>query len=187
LIRVLANLAGFQAAWWAAVLGAGAGLPWAGPAAGIPLLALHLGVADRSPEERALVLRGLLAGAVLETLNAASGVLVHRDLPPGFPLPPAWIVLLWPLFAATLRHSTGWVRGRRLVGAALGAAAGPLCCLAGERFGAIRIGEDRALALAALAAGWAATTALLVPPRVSRGAASSTGACRPGPGDPRGP
>jgi hypothetical protein len=50
--------------------------------------------------------------------------------------------------AATLRHSLGWLRGRWLVGAVLGAVGGPLAYLGGESLGALILNGNLAIAAA---------------------------------------
>ena len=62
---------------------------------------------------------------------------------------PVWMVALWVAFAATLRHSLGWLRGRWLLGAVLGAIGGPLAYLSGQALGAVALhGEAGVLAVA---------------------------------------
>ena len=76
-------------------------------------------------------------------------------------LAPYWIVTMWMLFATTLNSSMRWLKGRRLLAAVLGAVAGPLSYLAGQRLGGMEFVEPRA-ALAFLAVGWAAVMPLVV-------------------------
>jgi hypothetical protein len=162
--RIVADFAGFQAAWWAAVLGAARGIGWAGPAAAAAYLALHLGALDRSAAARRRVLAATAAGALLETANLALGVTAFARTPFGLPIAPAWMVGLWAAFGATAGLSLGWMRGRYALAALLGAVAGPLSFAGGERLGALTLGG--APALAALAGEWAVAMVLLArPPR----------------------
>ena len=62
-----------------------------------------------------------------------------------------WMVGLWVGFAATLRHSFRLVLGRPLVAALLGASGGPFSYFAGERLGALSLGEG---ALFAVSVEW---------------------------------
>jgi hypothetical protein len=160
--RALADFAGFQVAWWAAVLGAARGIGWAGPAAAGAYLALHLGVLDRSAAARRRVLLAAGAGAVLETLNLALGVTAFDATPLGLPIPPPWMPGLWAAFGATAGLSLGWMRGRYVLAAILGAVAGPLSFAGGERLGALRLGGTAALAV--LAVEWAVAMVLLARP-----------------------
>lgn len=68
------------------------------------------------------------------------------------PWPPLWLVCLWLLFATTLNHSLRWLSQRWLLAAALGAIAGPLSYLAGERLGALSLNHAM---LPLLAFAWA--------------------------------
>ena len=58
------------------------------------------------------------------------------------PWPPLWLVAIWLLFATTLNQSLRWLQHRYLLAAILGAIAGPLSYLAGERLGALQIDHD---------------------------------------------
>lgn len=53
--KKLINIVLSQAAWFAAVLGAAKGMPWLGPLALLPVLAVHLALADNRPGELMLL------------------------------------------------------------------------------------------------------------------------------------
>jgi hypothetical protein len=167
LTRALLNAAGFQGAWWATILSAAAGRPHLAAAASALPLALHLGFVDRSAAERRLVLAAGLVGAALETANALLGFTRFEPPPFGLPLPPAWLLLQWAVFGAVLRHSLGWIRGRFLLAAALGAVAAPLSYAGGERLGALSLGGTPALAAVAAEYAVAMPLLLLVERRLS--------------------
>ena len=52
-------------------------------------------------------------------------------------LVPPWICALWLAVGMLPRFSLGWLRGRPLLAAVLGAAGGPLSFLAGEKMGVV--------------------------------------------------
>lgn len=68
------------------------------------------------------------------------------------PWPPLWMLCMWLLFATTLNHSMRWLADRWWLASLLGAIAGPLSYLAGERLGAVSVNHDR---LPILALAWA--------------------------------
>lgn len=174
--QFLFNFAAFQACWFANVLGAAGGLPWLGPLLTAMWLAAHL----RALGSGAAVEGWVLLGAALLGWLADSGLVLAGlvSFPEASRLggpSPLWMLALWLGFAATLRHALGWLRGRYLAGAVLGAVGGPLAYLAGDALGAIRL--DRAVALAVVAAQFAvATPALLALARVAERAAAGRGA-----------
>ena len=145
-----------QAAWFAAVVGAARGLPWAGPAAVAAVLALRLvWTADRRAEI-AFAAAAAAGGFALDTALTAAGL--YAPAPYLLPLPwsAPWMVSLWVNFAATLNGPLRSLRGRYGLAAVLGAVGGPAAYAAGERLGAVTFGEPRVLCLAALAGVWAA-------------------------------
>jgi len=158
--RILVNAVAFQAGWFACVLSAARGWPWAGAGVAVAIVGLHLLRAARPLEELKLVGIALSIGVVwdsalasLGSLRFTSGVLVDGIAPP-------WILAMWALFATTLNVSLAWLKCRAVVAAILGAVAGPLSYWAGARLGAVEI-LARVPALLALAIGWAVITPLL--------------------------
>ena len=151
-----------QAAWFAAVVGAARGHPWAGPAAVAAVLALRVAwTADRRAEV-AFAAAAAAGGFALDTALTAAGL--YAPAPYLLPLPwsAPWMVSLWVNFAATLNGPLRSLRGRYGLAALLGAVGGPAAYAAGERLGAVTFGDTRALSFAALSAAWAlAVPALL--------------------------
>jgi len=128
------NALGFQAVWWACVLGAGAGAGWAGPLALAAFAALHLRLTPTPARDLRLLAAALLLGLVVDGMLGASGLLAYAlDNGPRV-LAPMWNLALWAGFALILTHSMAFF-ARRPLAAAFGLFGGP--------------------ALAAVGAGWA--------------------------------
>jgi len=159
--RNLLNVALFQGAWFAAVLGAAGGRPWLGPAAVALVLAIHLALTDDRPGETKLLLTAGILGFLYDTALVAAGAFlpVQHLLPR--PFSPPWMVSLWLNFAATLNVSLAWLRGRYLLAALFGAVGGPLAYYSGARLGATEALPTTG-AILMLAAGWGIMTPLLV-------------------------
>lgn len=150
----------WQGARFAAVIGAGRGLLWAGPLALLPVIALHVWRHHREPGRGltapvAILAIGLLADLVL--IHGAGMRIADGDGWSASPQP--WMAGLWILLATGLTASLGWLRGRPWLAVPLGAASGPLAYLAGERLGAIALPEGW-WPIVAIAAVWAATLPL---------------------------
>ena len=158
---VLVNFAGFQLGWFACVLGATHGLPWAGTGIALAIVAWHLARAPRPRAELALVLIAACVGALWDSglsalgwIGYPNGVLIEGTAP-------YWIVAMWMLFATTLGVSLAWLGRNLALAAAFGALGGPLAYLGGAKLGALTfIAQDAALA--ALALGWAVLTPTLL-------------------------
>jgi hypothetical protein len=160
-MNLVVNFVAFQLGWFACVLGAANGLPWAGPLVVLGVVALHLARALRPLPELRLVGLAMALGLVVDSLLLATGWLSY---PAGLWLPgmaPYWIVAMWALFATTLNVSMGWLRGRPLLAVLMGAIGGPLSYLAGEKLGGIELTAPVA-ALSALAFAWAVAMPLLM-------------------------
>jgi len=159
--RKLLNAALFQAAWFAAVLGAAKGMPWLGPLAMLPVLALHLALAENRPGEiKLLVVAGML-GFLFDTALVTAGVFLPVPYLLPRPLSPPWMVALWLNFAATLNVSLAWLKGRYLLAALFGAVGGPLAYYGGARMGATEALPTMSGILILMAA-WGGMTPLLV-------------------------
>ena len=158
---VAINFIAFQLGWFACVLGAAHGHPWAGTGVALAIVAWHLGRASAPRPELVLILSAAGIGALWDSAIAAlgwvhypSGVLIAGTAP-------HWIVALWMLFATTLNVSLGWLKRSMPLAAIFGAIGGPLAYLGGAKLGAMEWVEQGA-ALAALALGWAVLTPLLL-------------------------
>ena len=159
--RKVINVVLFQAAWFAAVLGAARGMFWLGPLAMIPTLAIHLLLQNNRRGEMKLLLAAGLLGLVFDTTFVAGGV--FTPLQHLFPRPfsPPWMIGLWVNFAATLNVSMAWLRGRYLLAALFGAIGGPLAYYSGAKIGATE-SLPTMTGMLLLAIGWGCITPLLV-------------------------
>lgn len=154
------DIVGYQAVWFAAVIGAGAGVAWPGVVAGIVFLAWHLGIAPRPRRVLALAAAGVAVGTVFDGVLAGSGRLAYA-VPDGLPAP-AWLLAIWASFALTLTCSFAPLQGRLVLASVVGAIGGPLAYLSASRgFGAVEFIAPAPQALLALAAGWAIALPML--------------------------
>lgn len=159
--RKLLNIILFQAAWFAAVLGAARGHEWCGPLAVALVLSVHFVlIADRLGELTLMLAAGTI-GFCFDTALSTAGIVVPRGHLLPYPLSQPWMVSLWLNFAATLNVSLEWLKGRYLPAAIFGAVGG-----AGSYYGGARLGATLALpdaeGIIILAAGWGVMTPFLV-------------------------
>jgi hypothetical protein len=152
----------WQIAWFAAVIGAGHGLLWLGPASLLPVLVLHAG-RHRGEHDRSLAAPAaiLVVGVVVDSiLVQATGMRIAG--PDGWSAwPQPWMIGLWVLLATALPASLAWLSGRPLLGAISGVIAGPLAYLGGVRLGALALPEGW-WPVAAIALAWAVALPLAV-------------------------
>lgn len=161
LTRKAINVALFQAAWFAAVLGAARGMFWLGPLAMVPTLVVHLALRDDRKGEVKLLLAASLLGLVFDTAFVAGGVFLPLQHLFPRPISPPWMICLWLNFAATLNVSMSWLRGRYLLAALFGAVGGPLAYYSGAKLGATET-LPTTTGMLLLALGWGLMTPLLV-------------------------
>jgi hypothetical protein len=160
-IGLVASLIAFEGAWFACVLGAADGRPWAGTLVAVAVVAGFVSLSAKPRVDAKLVALAVSIGLLWDSAMAQSGWISYAQ--PG-PLPsfaPAWILALWALFAVLLREPMRWLHARLSWAALLGAIGGPLSYTAAARLGAIGL-QKPARALVALAIGWAAITPLLL-------------------------
>lgn len=158
---LLANVIAFQLGWFACVLGAAWGLPWAGTGIALAIVGWHLTRAIRPRAELALVLIAAGIGALWDSLLPALGWIAYPNGVLIAGTAPHWMVALWILFATTLNVSLAWLKGNLWLAAGFGAVGGPLAYFGGAQLGALAFVEPTA-ALVALAIGWALLTPALV-------------------------
>ena len=154
----LVNFAVFQAAWFAAVLGAAHQMALWGTMAVLAAFAWHLTVSARPAEEAKLFGLVCLIGFVIETGNALLGHVAYPSGQPVATLAPYWMVALWGLLAITLNVTMRWMKGRYLFAALLGAVAGPASFVSG-----VKLGGAQFIAITPALVTMACTWALLMP------------------------
>jgi hypothetical protein len=161
-MRLLGNLVAFQAGWFACVLGAANGRYLLGPAVVAAGVALHLALSEDRRGQALLLAAAAVLGLLVETVLSAIGATAPaRDAIPS-PLPPLWLIALWPNFAAALPVSLRFLRGKTALSAVLGAVAGPGAYYGGARLGALSFPGGDGFGLALLAVVWAVSVPLLV-------------------------
>jgi hypothetical protein len=158
LSAVIGNFVLFQILWFAAVLGAAAGMAWPAPVALVALLGWTRISGGSVRADLRLVLIGLATGMVFEILLLASG-LIRYELQWWSFWPPIWILCLWAGFAQSFLYSMAWMRNRLWLAAAFGAVGAMLSLYAGLRFGAAEALLGMVPLLVTYGIGWA----LLVP------------------------
>ncbi len=157
----LANFIVFQAAWFAAVLGAAHRIPLWGTACVVAAIGWHLGVSARPALEARLVGIVGLIGFVVETAIVWQGHVRYPSDQPDAGLAPYWMVALWGLLAITLNVTLRWLKRRPVLAAVLGAIAGPASFASGVRLGGAQFIATTP-ALLTLAASWALLMPLLM-------------------------
>jgi hypothetical protein len=161
-MRLLGNLVAFQAGWFACVLGAANGRYLLGPAVVAAGVALHLALSEDRRGQALLLAAAAVLGLLVETaLSAIGATAPARDAIPS-PLPPLWLIALWPNFGAALPVSLRFLRGKTALSAVLGAVAGPGAYYGGARLGALSFPGGDGFGLALLAVVWAVSVPLLV-------------------------
>jgi hypothetical protein len=159
--RIL-NFLCFQAGWFACAFGAARGLPVAGPMVVGTLLILQLPLVPAPRRQIRFIFLGMVMGWLLDSALMNAGVLSFGQHGIVFRMCPAWMAALWANFAGTLHLCLSWLRGRYGLACTLGACGGPLAYYAGQRLGAMRLGDNLAMSLAVIAIEWGLVTPALV-------------------------
>lgn len=150
----LINLALYQTGWFAMVLGAARGYPWAGAAAGLTLLTCHLLlVRERKPEILTVIFIGIL-GTLADSIQAHAGVFVFESGYWSYRVVPLWLTVMWMQFATLFHFALEWLSGRYLLSAVLGALGGPAAFWTGERLGGVIFPMGNLHSLLILATAW---------------------------------
>lgn len=150
----LLNFGLYQTGWFIMVLGAARGHPWAGSAAGLALVAVHLLLArERGPELMTILMIGVL-GTIVDSAQAFAGVFVFESGYWNYWFVPLWLTVMWMQFATLFHFILTWLNRRYLLAAVLGAVGGPFAYLTGERLGAVIFPMGTAHSLLFLAVVW---------------------------------
>jgi len=164
-MNTLINILLFQIGWFACVLGAAYGFPFAGTGVALTIATLHVLRANRPRQELKLILVSASIGTVWDSVVASTGLITYPNGVLVAGTAPIWIAALWVIFATTINVSLRWLHNRYLLGAIFGAVGGPLAYLAGAKLGALVL-LDTTWALGLQAVGWAVLMPLLL--RIAR-------------------
>lgn len=157
------NLVAFQAAWVGCAAGAAQGSSEPGLLACAICLALHFASSGRRRSDAIAVVAAGCAGALVESLLAATGLVRYGAPWPTAALAPVWIVGLWMAFGTTLKtidDMIGWLAAYQK--GLLGAAFAALSYFAAARVGALTFPEPMWLSLGVIAVSWAFALPLLL-------------------------
>lgn len=158
--RIFLNVGLFQIGWWACVLLAANNRAMQAALALAAMVAIQILIHVSPVRSLLLALVCLSLGALIESILAAAHVTAYRNAGFMLGLAPAWMAGLWALLSTTLDVSLRWLRGRWLLGFALGAAAGALSYAGGARLGALTL--PRGYSLWVIAAVWGLALPLLI-------------------------
>jgi Protein of unknown function (DUF2878) len=160
-LRLVVNVAAYQCAWFACVLGAAAQRPALGLAVVLAAVLWHLYCARLPGRELRLIAIAVLCGLTFESVLVASGWVRMEPAVLVGSFTPLWMVALWAAFATTLNVSLRNLRSRYLLATVLAGLGAPLAYFAGASLGALQWVNATA-ALLLIAAGWALMTPLLM-------------------------
>ena len=160
-MRKVINFIAFQAAWFAAVLGAAHGMPWLGVVAVPAALALHLMLSPDWRPELLLAIAAAGTGFVFDSILIALGMFSPVAYIFPAPFSSLWMVMLWVNLGTTLNVSMAWLRGRHVLAALFGAVGGPMAYYSGAKLGAMTA-IPPVNALLAIGVAWAFAFPLLL-------------------------
>jgi hypothetical protein len=147
---VAINLTLFKLGWLAVVFTAAAGMAEVGVATVALVAVVHLVRAKSVSNELSLLIIAGLIGLAWETLLVQTNMLGYPASDAG--VAPYWIVAMWVLFATTLNVGMKWLRKNLFLAALAGAIGGPLSFIAGQKVGAVELGDYSVLVIGI---GWA--------------------------------
>lgn len=160
-VPIIANFLLFQTVWLVTVIAASRDLTWPGVAALCFFLLAHAALSASARGDYVLCAALVVVGVVVEGINGASGLIVHRDALGGGALPPVWMLVLWCNLALILNNSVAWIQGRPWIAALLGGIGGAASYLGGIALGAAEFGTSTQTGLLIVGATWAVLTPLL--------------------------
>jgi hypothetical protein len=84
----------------------------------------------------------IIAGTGLDSIFATTGLLSYKGGYPGVHwLAPLWITALWGGFAATLNHSLGWMRRKKVLAAILAGLMSPFSYHGAGKLGVVEFAK----------------------------------------------
>ena len=156
------SLVGYQAVWFAAVIGAGHGMAWPGVASMLVYAVVQLTCSRNWRTDLTLMAAAVLFGFLLDGTLIRSGLASYAAGWPSVAVAPAWILALWVAFALTFSQSLHYLQRRLWLAALLGLVGGPLAYIGAARgWHVVNFADPTWRSLLVLAIGWALATPAL--------------------------
>jgi hypothetical protein len=156
------SLLGYQAVWFAAVIGAAHGVAWPCIAGFVVYAAIQLRFGRNIRVDLSLAATAVVLGFLLDGGLIRSGLATYATPWPSPAFAPAWILALWAAFAMTFTQSLSWLQNRLWLSVMLGVIGGPMADLGAARaWGVVQFTAPTWPGLLWLGAGWALATPLL--------------------------
>lgn len=160
--KIIVNFVGFQVGWLATVSSAAAGMAWIGMFVVAMLVALHLALHARPAQELLLIAGAIFVGTTGDSIHVLIGAVDFKGTALISGMCPVWITALWINFAITLNVSLGFLQGRYLLAALLGAISGPMAYWAGAGIGALTLSDSLVFSFSAISVEYAVAVPLLL-------------------------
>ena len=104
----------------------------------LALLVLHVASSqNRFAEASVIILVGIVGGTV-ELINSSFDVYEYSTAPFHFALLPTWVVTIWFVIGATIRHTFRWLSSRLVIAGVMGIMLGSLTYFIASKLGVIR-------------------------------------------------
>ena len=161
-VNNLINLILFQSVWFATILGIAQGTIMPGVIGLSLFVGVHLLTFESAKIDLALAALAILIGCIVETAVIQAGLIVYMHNLPFEGVAPAWILILWANLALTLNGCLGWLKGRYLLAAVLGATGAPLSYFGGIKLGAAATDSPLGIVLLTYALIYLVITPLLL-------------------------
>lgn len=105
----------------------------------LALLVLHVASSqDQFAEASVIILVGIVGGAI-ELINTTLGLYAYSTATFNYALLPTWIVTIWFVIGATVRHTFRWLSSRPAVASIMGIMLGSLTYFVASRLGVIQL------------------------------------------------
>ena len=160
-MALLVNFIGFQVGWFACVLGAAHDKELLGMIIALGIVIYHVVSQANLINELKLVSSAVVIGLFWETWVLNLNILEYPSHIANAFWAPAWLIMMWALFATTINLSMGWLKGRWVLSVFMGAVFGPLAFIGGEKLGAV-VFLDSILSIVTLSIGWGLLMPLLL-------------------------
>lgn len=161
-MKFWSSLIGYQAVWFAAVIGAGHGVAWPGIVGMLIYAACQLAVGRHGKADLSLMVMAIVLGLLLDGGLIRASLASYATPWPSDAMAPAWILALWATFALTFTQSMAWLQTRLYWATLLGLIGGPLAYLgASHGWHVVTFATPVWRGLLCLAAGWGIATPLL--------------------------
>ena len=128
----------------------------------LALLVIHVSTTKNFFAETSTIIMTGIIGSAIEAFNIVLGIYVFNTEPFQYALLPTWIITIWFVIGASVRHTFSWLNQRYAIASIMGATVGSLIYFVASKLNAVTFSGEYAHGSIISSMTWAVAFPLII-------------------------